>query len=43
MLENRDAVVTPERFAVEEEQRYAEDVVGGGFLLGALIGGGAFT
>src|SRR5208283_2873961 len=43
MLENRDAVVAPERFAVEEEYRHAEDVVGGGLVLSALIGGGAFT
>jgi hypothetical protein len=42
-FEHRDSVVAPERLAVENEQRHAEDVVGCGFVLGTLIGEGAFT
>ena len=36
LLEQRDAVVAPERLAAEDEQRHAEDVVGGGLLLAGL-------
>jgi hypothetical protein len=38
LLERRHAVVAPERLAFEHEERHAEDMILGGFLLAALVG-----
>src|SRR5216683_2144634 len=37
LLEYRDTIVAPKRLVVEEEDRDAENMIGGGFLLRALV------
>src|SRR5260370_40031228 len=43
LFEDRYPVMAPERFAFEDEERYAEDVIGFRLLLRATVGEGALA